>query len=301
MVANLFRKTNLSSLTWSFSGIFLLIFFFHTNQRLNLESLLSKSTTAFVKAVLVFVFILLLSYFKNRDRYLNISPLLALTFPLVLLFIPRQSLHLDGILMNGLVLIAFLNLESSEKAKNVLKPLFNSALITAALVFLEPSFSFLLFSLFLFFFKKNTDLLRVLTALVVPFLAVYFLLKTTALFYGFDVWSTPWPARSDPQEYTRVEFFSFLGFVLLIVVLNLFSKSSLRKIGLTISTIFLSILILSGAVLSVIEKEGSFNLYEIYFFPLAYYLSIAFEEQSNAKINTIVILLLVVKAVSLFF
>ena len=82
MVANLFRKTNLSSLTWSFSGIFLLIFFFHTNQRLNLESLLSKSITAFVKAVLVFVFILLLhpSFgFRIRadsDRHTKIPELL---------------------------------------------------------------------------------------------------------------------------------------------------------------------------------------------------------------------------------
>ncbi|MDG1763246.1 MAG: hypothetical protein P8H38_08400 [Flavobacteriaceae bacterium] len=301
MVANLFRKTNLSSFTGSFLGTFLVLFLFQTNQRFNVDSFLSISTNALVKAILVLVFLLLLSYFKNKDRFLKISPFLALSFPLVLLFIPHESLQLDGLVLNGLVIIVFINLATSEKAKNVLKPLFNSALILSILVFLEGSFSYLFLSLALFFFAKNIDLLRVLTAILVPFFSVYFLMKTGSILYGFDVWSIPWPVRTDLQEQTKLEFLTFLGFEFLIISLIVFSKSSLRKIGFTVSTAFLLILIFSGVILGFIEKTGHFNLYEIVFFPSVYYLSIALEEQSNIKINGLVILLVIIKASSYFF
>ena len=151
MVANLFRKTNLTSLLLSFVGIFLILFFFHTEQKTLSDSLFKKGVSAFGNSLLLLLALLILLYSKNRDQYLKISSFTTLSFPLALLFVPSQYFRLEGLLVNFLFVLAFLNLSKSERSNIVLKSVFNTALIFAVLAFLDSTFSilFLIFLLFL--------------------------------------------------------------------------------------------------------------------------------------------------------
>ncbi|MDA8948302.1 hypothetical protein N9H57_04105 [Flavobacteriaceae bacterium] len=300
MVANLFRKTNFSSFLLSFLGTFLILFFFQTEQNFNVESLLSKSAEAFGKAAIIFLLVLTLNYFKSKDRFIKISNFLLLSFPLVLLFVPQQSIQFDGLLANVLILIAFLNLASSENSRSILKPLFNAALIVSFLLFLEASFAFLFISLALLLFTNKTKTGAVLTAIVVPFLCTYFLMKTQHIFFGHDLWSEQWIFGTETHEFNVIELIVFLGFVLFFLVMTLFSKSAIRKIRLTIPILFLAILILIAIGVWIVKNEGPFNSFELIFFPLVYFISILLEEQSNTKINTVVVFLFLVKGGSFF-
>ena len=298
MVANLFRKTNLTSLLLSFVGIFLILFFFHTEQKTLSDSLFKKGVSAFGNSLLLLLSLLILLYSKNRDQYLKISSFTTLSFPLALLFVPSQYFRLEGLLVNILFVLAFLNLSKSERSNIVLKSVFNTALIFAVLVFLDFTFSILFFLLFLF--SQKAGAFNLLVAITSPILIIFFLKETLNLVGSSLAWQTPWQFENMYYQISSVEWISFLGVALLFLALIFFSKGSLRKIGFSFRSIFLLALIVLGIVYGTFEKENPFNVFEILFFPLAYLIATVFESQSNAKISVIVFLLILVKGVGFF-
>jgi len=300
MVANLFRKTNLTSLLLSFVGIFLILFFFHTEQKTLSDSLFKKGGSAFGNSLLLLLALLILLYSKNRDQYLKISSFITLSFPLALLFVPSQYFRLEGLLVNILFVLAFLNLSKSERSNIVLKSVFNTALIFAVLVFLDSTFSILFLIFLLFLLSQKAGAFKLLVAITSPILIIFFLKETLNLVGSSLAWQTPWKFENMYYQISSVEWISFLGIALLFLALIFFSKGSLRKIGFSFGSIFLLALIVLGIVYGTLEKENPFNVFEILFFPLAYLIATVFESQSNAKISVIVFLLILVKGVGFF-
>ena len=298
MVANLFRKTNLTSVLLSFVGIFLIFFFFHTEQKTLSDSLFKKGVSAFGNSLLLLLALLILLYSKNRDQYLKISSFTTLSFPLALLFVPSQYFRLEGLLVNILFVLAFLNLSKSERSNIVLKSVFNTALIFAVLAFLDSTFSILFFLLFLL--SQKAGAFKLLVAITSPILIIFFLKETLNLVGSSLAWQAPWQFENMYYQISSVEWISFLGVALLFLALIFFSKGSLRKIGFSFGSIFLLALIVLGIVYGTLEKENPFNVFEILFFPLAYLIATVFESQSNAKISVIVFLLILVKGVGFF-
>jgi len=117
MVANLFRKTNLTSWILSFVGIFLVLNFFHTNPSVYREGQLYTSFFALGKSCVVLLLIGILIYTKSKNRYVNIPPFILLCFPLVLLFIPAEGIQFDGLILNVFLLITFLDLSTLERTR----------------------------------------------------------------------------------------------------------------------------------------------------------------------------------------
>ena len=300
MVANLFRKTNLTSLLLSFVGIFLILFFFHTEQKTLSDSLFQRGVSAFGNSLLLLLSLLILLYSKNRDQYLKISSFITLSFPLALLFVPSQYFRLEGLLVNFLFVLAFLNLSKSERSNFVLKSVFNTALIFAVLVFLDATFSILFLIFLLFLLSQKAGVFNLLVAIISPILIIFFLKETLNLVGSSLAWQTPWQFENMYYQISSVEWISFLGVALLFLALIFFSKGSLRKIGFSFGSIFLLALIVLGIVYGTLEKENPFNVFEILFFPLAYLIATVFESQSNAKISVIVFLLILVKGVGFF-
>ena len=300
MVPNLFRKTNLTSLLLSFVGIFLILFFFHTEQKTLSDSLFKKGVSAFGNSLLLLLSLLILLYSKNRDQYLKISSFTTLSFPLALLFVPSQYFRLEGLLVNILFVLAFLNLSKSERSNIVLKSVFNTALIFAVLVFLDFTFSILFLIFLLFLFSQKAGAFNLLVAITSPILIIFFLKETLNLVGSSLAWQTPWQFENMYYQISSVEWISFLGVALLFLALIFFSKGSLRKIGFSFRSIFLLALIVLGIVYGTFEKENPFNAFEILFFPLAYLIATVFESQSNSKISVIVFLLILVKGVGFF-
>jgi len=300
MVANLFRKTNLTSLFLSFVGIFFILFFFHTEQKTLSDSLFQRGVSAFGNSLLLLLSLLILLYSKNRDQYLKISSFTTLSFPLALLFVPSQYFRFEGLLVNFLFVLAFLNLSKSERSNFVLKSVFNTALIFAVLAFLDATFS-ILFSIFLLFLlSQKAGVFNLLVAIISPILIIFFLKETLNLVGSSLAWQTPWQFENMYYQISSVEWISFLGVALLFLSLIFFSKGSLRKIGFSFGSIFLLALIVLGIVYGTLEKENPFNIFEILFFPLVYLIATVFESMTNTKISVIVFLLILIKGVGFF-
>ena len=300
MVANLFRKTNLTSLLLSFVGIFLILFFFHTEQKTLSDSLFKKGGSAFGNSLLLLLALLILLYSKNRDQYLKISSFITLSFPLALLFVPSQYFRLEGLLVNILFVLAFLNLSKSERSNIVLKSVFNTALIFAVLVFLDSTFSILFLIFLLFLLSQKAGAFKLIVAITGPILIIFFLKETLNLVGSSLAWQTPWQFENMYYQISSVEWISFLGVALLFLSLIFFSKGSLRKIGFSFGSIFLLALIVLGIVYGTLEKENPFNIFEILFFPLVYLIATVFESMTNTKISVIVFLLILIKGVGFF-
>jgi len=300
MVANLFRKTNLTSLFLSFVGIFFILFFFHTEQKTLSDSLFQRGVSAFGNSLLLLLSLLILLYSKNRDQYLKISSFTTLSFPLALLFVPSQYFRFEGLLVNFLFVLAFLNLSKSERSNFVLKSVFNTALIFAVLAFLDATFSILFLIFLLFLLSQKAGVFNLLVAIISPILIIFFLKETLNLVGSSLAWQTPWQFENMYYQISSVEWISFLGVALLFLSLIFFSKGSLRKIGFSFGSIFLLALIVLGIVYGTLEKENPFNIFEILFFPLVYLIATVFESMTNTKISVIVFLLILIKGVGFF-
>ena len=263
MVANLFRKTNLTSWILSFVGIFLVLYFLHTNPSLHKEGLHYTMLFAFVKSCVVFLLNGILLYANSKNRYVNIPCFILLCLPLLLLFIPGEGIQFDGLLLNVFLFLAFLDISQLERAQETTKPLFNISLNFTLLTFFEHRLYLLFSTVFVVLVFKKLINLRAILAVVTPFLVINFLFYTLKLVYNIENGLVFWEVEKLVYNFNSVEFISYLGFCLFMFIQLLFSKKSLRIIGPNLSSLFLLNLIAVGALVLLVNNEGPFNLYEI--------------------------------------
>ena len=300
MVANLFRKTNLTSWILSFVGIFLVLYFLHTNPSLHKEGLHYTMLFAFVKSCVVFLLNGILLYANSKNRYVNIHCFILLCLPLLLLFIPGEGIQFDGLLLNVFLFLAFLDISQLERAQETTKPLFNISLNLTLLTFFEPRLYLLFSTVFVVLVFKKLINLRAILAVVTPFLVINFLFYTLKLVYNIENGLVFWEVEKLVYNFNSVEFISYLGFCLFMFIQLLFSKKSLRIIGPNLSSLFLLNLIAVGALVLLVNNEGPFNLYEIALCPLIFITGLAFEGWSNRQVNAVTYLLLLFKGVLIY-
>ncbi len=300
MVANLFRKTNLTSWILSFVGIFLVLYFLHTNLSVYKEGLHYDMLFAFGKSCVVFLLIGILFYANSKNRHVNIPPFILLCFPLVLLFIPGEGIQFDGLLLNVFIFLAFLDISQLESAQEITKPLFNISLNFSLLTFFEPRLYLLFSTVFVVLVFKRLINLKAILAVVTPFLITNFLFYTLKLVYNIEKEWVFWEVEKLVYNFNSVEFISYLGFCLFMLIQLLFLKKSLRIIGSNLSSLFLLNLIAVGALVLLVNNEGPFNLYEIVLSPLILITGLAFEGWSNRKVNAVTYLLLLSKGVLMY-
>ena len=300
MVANLFRKTNLTSWILSFVGIFLVLYFLHTNPSLHKEGLHYTMLFAFVKSCVVFLLNGILLYANSKNRYVNIPCFILLCLPLLLLFIPGEGIQFDGLLLNVFLFLAFLDISQLERAQETTKPLFNISLNLTLLTFFEPRLYLLFSTVFVVLVFKKLINLRAILAVVTPFLVINFLFYTLKLVYNIENGLVFWEVEKLVYNFNSVEFISYLGFCLFMFIQLLFSKKSLRTIGPNLSSLFLLNLIAVGALVLLVNNEGPFNLYEIAICPLIFITGLAFEGWSNRQVNAVTYLLLLFKGVLIY-
>ena len=300
MVANLFRKTNLTSWILSFVGIFLVLYFLHTNPSLHKEGLHYTMLFAFVKSCVVFLLNGILLYANSKNRYVNIPCFILLCLPLLLLFIPGEGIQFDGLLLNVFLFLAFLDISQLERAQETTKPLFNISLNLTLLTFFEPRLYLLFSTVFVVLVFKKLINLRAILAVVTPFLVINFLFYTLKLVYNIENGLVFWEVEKLVYNFNSVEFISYLGFCLFMFIQLLFSKKSLRIIGPNLSSLFLLNLIAVGALVLLVNNEGPFNLYEIAICPLIFITGLAFEGWSNRQVNAVTYLLLLFKGVLIY-
>jgi len=300
MVANLFRKTNLTSWILSFVGIFLVLYFLHTNPSLHKEGLHYTMLFAFVKSCVVFLLNGILLYANSKNRYVNIPCFILLCLPLLLLFIPGEGIQFDGLLLNVFLFLAFLDISQLERAQETTKPLFNISLNLTLLTFFEPRLYLLFSTVFVVLVFKKLINLRAILAVATPFLVINFLFYTLKLVYNIENGLVFWEVEKLVYNFNSVEFISYLGFCLFMFIQLLFSKKSLRIIGPNLSSLFLLNLIAVGALVLLVNNEGPFNLYEIALCPLIFITGLAFEGWSNRQVNAVTYLLLLFKGVLIY-
>ena len=300
MVANLFRKTNLTSWILSFVGIFLVLYFLHTNQSVQREGLLYTMLFALVKSCVVFLLIGILFYANSKNSHVNIPPFILLCFPLVLLFIPGEGIQFDGLLLNVFLFLAFLDISQLEITQEATKPIFNVSLNFTLLTFFEPRLYLLFFTLFVVLVFKKLINLRAILALVIPFLVINFLLYTLKLVYNIENGWVFWEVEKLDYNFYSVEFISYLGLCSFMLLQLLFSKTSLRIIGSSLSSLFFLNLIGVGTLVLLAKNEGAFNFYEIVLSPLIFITGLAFEGRSNRQESAVTYLLLLSKGVLIY-
>lgn len=300
MVANLFRKTNLTSWILSFVGIFLVLYFLHTNQSVQREGLLYTMLFALVKSCVVFLLIGILFYTNSKNLYVNIPSFILLCLPIVLLFIPREGIQFDGLLLNVFLFLAFLDISQLEITQEATKPIFNVSLNFTLLTFFEPRLYLLFFTLFVVLVFKKLINLRAILALVIPFLVINFLLYTLKLVYNIENGWVFWEVEKLDYNFYSVEFISYLGLCSFMLLQLLFSKTSLRIIGSSLSSLFLLNLIGVGTLVLLAKNEGAFNFYEIVLSPLIFITGLAFEGRSNRQVSAVTYLLLLSKGVLIY-
>jgi len=295
MVANLFRKTNLTSWILSFVGIFLVLYFLHTNPSVYKEGLHYTMLFALGKSCVVFLLIGILFYANSKNRYVNIPPFILLCLPLLLLIIPGEGIQFDGLLLNVFLFLAFLDISQLERAQETTKPLFNISLNFTLLTFFEPKLYLLFSTVFVILVFKKLINLRAILAVFTPFLIISFLFYTLKLVCNIENGWVFWEVEVLVYNFNSVEFISYLGFCLFMLIQLLFSNTSLRLIGSNLSSLFLLNLIAVGVLVLLVNNEGPFNFYEIVLFPLIFITGLAFEGRSNRQVNAVTYLLLLSK------
>jgi hypothetical protein len=219
----------------------------------------------------------------------------------VLLFIPAEGIQFDGLILNVFLLITFLDLSTLERTRETIKPLFNISLNVTLLTFFEPKLYLLFFTVFLVLVLKKQINLRAILAVITPFLVINFLFYTFKVVFNFEHDWAFWEIEKVVYNLNSVEFLSYLAFCLFMLLLILFSKTSLRIIGSNLSSLFLLNLIGVGALVLLVNNEGPFNFYEIVLSPLIFMTGLALEGRSNRQVNTLIYILLLLKAIVIFY
>ena len=185
MVANLFRKTNLTSGFLSAILIFIVLFFYHADLA-DFSSLIHKILTVLGQTLLLMTLIGILLLIKRKDRYFNLPPFIFLTTPLVLFLVPQNAIQIKGLVLSIFLALAYQEFVLMEQRSQILKPLLNSALYFTLIAFIEPQLSPLFLIIMGTLILKKQVNLKAFIAVITPILILYFLFTTLHFFWDLE-------------------------------------------------------------------------------------------------------------------
>ena len=300
MVANLFRKTNLTSGFLSAILIFIVLFFYHADL-VDFSSLIHKILTVLGQTLLLMTLMGILLLIKRIDRYFNLPPFIFLTTPLVLFLVPQNAIQIKGLVLSIFLALAFQEFVLMEQRSQILKPLLNSALYFTLIVFIEPQLSPLFLILMGTLILKKQVNLKAFFAVITPILTLYFLFTTLHFFWDFEKLQFWRSAQIQSRSFTSVEGLIFSVFGLFVAAVYFFSKTSQSTLFSSLKNLFHLVVIGLGLFISLTLQEQDLSFYEIILFSIIYLSALSLNNLSNLKVNLVLLLFILLKIMGLFF
>jgi hypothetical protein len=300
MVANLFRKTNLTSGFLSAILIFIVLFFYHADL-VDFSSLIHKILTVLGQTLLLMTLMGILLLIKRKDRYFNLPPFIFLTTPLVLFLVPQNAIQIKGLVLSIFLALAFQEFVLMEQRSQILKPLLNSALYFTLIVFIEPQLSPLFLILMGTLILKKQVNLKAFFAVITPILTLYFLFTTLHFFWDFEKLQFWRSAQIQSRSFTSVEGLIFSVFGLFVAAVYFFSKASQSTLFSSLKNLFHLVVIGLGLFISLTLQEQDLSFYEIILFSIIYLSALSLNNLSNLKVNLVLLLFILLKIMGLFF
>ncbi len=300
MVANLFRKTNLTSGFLSAILIFIVLFFYHADL-VDFSSLIHKILTVLGQTLLLMTLMGILLLIKRIDRYFNLPPFIFLTTPLVLFLVPQNAIQIKGLVLSIFLALAFQEFVLMEQRSQILKPLLNSALYFTLIVFIEPQLSPLFLILIGTLILKKQVNLKAFIAVITPVLTLYFLFTTLHFFWDFEKFQFWKSAQIESRSFTSVEGLIFSVFGLFVAAVYFFSKASQSTLSTSLKNLFHLVVIGLGLFISLTLQEQDLSFYEIILFSIIYLSALSLNNLSNLKANLVLLLFILLKIMGVFF
>jgi hypothetical protein len=300
MVANLFRKTNLTTGFLSAILIFIVLFFNHVNL-VDFSSLSHKILTVLGQTLLLMTLMGILLLIKRIDRYFNLPPFIFLTTPLVLFLVPQNAIQIKGLVLSIFLALAFQEFVLMEKRSQILKPLLNSALYFTLIAFIEPQLSPLFLIIMGTLILKKQVNLKAFIAVITPVLTLYFLFTTLHFFWDFEKFQFWKSAQIESRSFTSVEGLIFSVFGLFVAAVYFFSKASQSILSSSLKNLFHLVILGLGLFISLTLKEQDLSFYEIILFSIIYLSALSLNNLSNLKVNLVLLLFIFLKIMGLFF
>ena len=300
MVANLFRKTNLTSGFLSAILIFIVLFFYHADLA-DFSSLIHKILTVLEQTLLLMTLIGILLLIKRKDRYFNLPPFIFLTTPLVLFLVPQNAIQIKGLVLSIFLALAFQEFVLMEQRSQILKPLLNSALYITLITFIEPQLSPLFLIIMGTLILKKQVNLKAFIAVITPVLTLYFLFTTLHFFWDFDKLQFWKSAQIESRSFTSVEGLIFSVFGLFVAAVYFFSKASQSTLSSGLKNLFHLVVIGLGLFITLTLQEQDLSFYEIILFSIVYLSALSLSKLSNLKVNLLLLLFIFLKIMGVFF
>lgn len=300
MVANLFRKTNLTSGFLSAILIFIVLFFYHADLA-DFSSLIHKILTVLGQTLLLMTLLGILLLIKRKDRYFNLPPFIFLTTPLVLFLVPQNAIQIKGLVLSIFLALAYQEFVLMEQRSQILKPLLNSALYFTLIAFIEPQLSPLFLIIMGTLILKKQVNLKAFIAVITPVLTLYFLFTTLHFFWDFDKLQFWKSAHIESRSFTSVESLIFSVFGLFVAALYFFSKASQSTLSSSLKNLFHLVVLGLGLFISLTLKEQDLSFHEIILFSIVYLSALSLSKLSNLKVNLLLLLFILLKIMGVFF
>tara|TARA_A100001015_G_scaffold95665_1_gene106320 strand:+ start:3681 stop:4595 length:915 start_codon:yes stop_codon:yes gene_type:complete len=302
MLANLFRKTKIISLSLGAFLIFLLFVFYHSSfENLSQQPLLilwdSALKTSFLTLILLFLMIQ-----ENQYRHINIFNIHSLSTVLILFYLPSGSITLTGLLIQFFLALALHFTSKIFLTKNTLKSLFNLTLILCGLAVFEPLFLWFFLGPLLFFLDERLRNTKHLLVIFIAILCTVLWVKTTEHYFQLD----PFFKGSYSINFVDIKKLlpDELALIVLVALIVLIPIKNTSKRDVTSNPAvqaFLITWLFLGIYSFFLGGTAYLNPWELTLFPLLYLLGIFLNKSSDRKGTLLVFLLLAVKVLILRF
>ena len=300
MLANLFRKTKIISLSLGTALLFLTFIFYHTSFESLSENPLKLLGESAIKTFILIVTLIFLMVQETRYRHVNVFPIHSLSAVLIVLFVPQGSIGFNGLIIQFFLVMTLHFISLICNTKDTLKPFFNLTLVLSVLAIFEPLFLWLFVGLVFLLLEERFRNLKNVMVIVIAFFICFIWAKTIEHYFQLE----PLFQRTNSMNFFDIKkiargellYIALIGSLVLIPI-----KKSLRRDYISNSLIlsYLFIWLFLGIYISFFRGTTHLNPWELTLFPLLYLFGIFLNAASDKKVTVVVILLLTIKGLSL--
>jgi len=300
MLANLFRKTKIISLSLGAVFVFLLLLFYHNSTEELIQNTAGVLWNVTRNTSLLILGLSLLIYSNERYRHLEVYPIHMLAFLLVLIYLPPEEVSFKGLFFQLFIGLAWHYNNRIFQSKEVWIPLFNLSLLLSALWVFEPFVLCFFISPLLLFLDPKFRQVKIFLCFLIPIGIT--LLWSSTLFHFLEqpfvfngrIWT-----RYDTWTLPNENVFFLMGLLIFIFISTLDGTGRRTYNFYTGSQTFLLLWLTSGLYLSFYGGTATLNPWELILFPAVYFLGHYFNKISDKKGTIVTLLLVGIKGVSI--
>jgi hypothetical protein len=300
MLANLFRKTKIISLSLGAVLVFLLFLFYHNSTEGLVQNTSGVLWDVIRNTALLILGLALLIFSNERHRHLEVYPIHMLAFVLILFYLPSGEVRFKGLLFQFILGLAWHYNNRIFQSKEVLIPLFNLSLLLSALWVFEPFALVFFVSPLLLFLNSKFRQLKIFLCFLIP-IGITLLWASTLFHFlelPFVVNGRMW-TRYDKWMLPKENTYLLIGFLFLVFLRTLKGIRSKEYNFYSGSQTFLLIWLFSGLYLSFYGGTTTLNSWELILFPAVYFFGLYLNKESDKMGTILTLLLVVIKGISL--